>query len=496
LGVEKHFRSKTAGYLLSFAFVVLTTLAYQHATIFVPTTVILTYLLGILAVSAFWGLGVSVFMSVVAMLALDYFFFPPVGTFNISDPRDWVSLFAFLVTSLIGSDLSVRARRQAEEANRRKNELEQLYQFSRNMMRVRDSLVLRNEIPTIIVETFKSKAAALYLLDKQEIYRLGCDATQVEELRLKAAAAEEDLKVVDPLHEGQFAAVRLGSRIIGSFGMLGSLASNDSLEAIGTLIASAIDRAKAIEMLGKAEAVRENERLKSVLLDAITHDFKTPLTSIKASATSLLEDLQFNKKQRKELLVIIDEECDRINRLIGETADMARLEAGDVTLQFAPHAVGTLVSEALSDCEQVQSARPIRVQVKHPECRVYADRVWARKVFANIIRNADLYSAPAEAITIDAERKNGFIEFHIADKGPGIEESELKCIFDRFYRGQGQRHRVPGTGMGLPIAKAIVEAHGGTIEVSSQKGKGSVFTFTLPIDPEASHTESTSGPSE
>jgi two-component system, OmpR family, sensor histidine kinase KdpD len=487
--VEKRFRSKTIGYLVSFVLVVLTTLAYRNATLFVPTTVILTYLLGILAVSAFWGLGVSCFMSVLAMVALDYFFFPPVGTFNISDLRDWVSLFAFLVTSLIGSDLSVRARRQAEEANRRKNELEQLYQFSRNMMKVRDSLVLRNEIPKIIVEVFNAEAAALFLLDKQEIYRAGYEAVRMDELCLKAAAQEEDLKVVDPLHEGQFAPVRLGSRVIGSFGMLGLLVSNDSLEATGTLIASAIDRAQAIEMLGKAEAVRENERLKSVLLDAVTHDFKTPLTSIKASATSLLEDLHFNKKQRKELLVIIDEECDRINRLIGETADMARLEAGDVTLRFAPHAVGKLVSEALLDCGDVQNARPIRVELKDPKCHVYADSLWARKVFANLIRNADLYSAPAEPITIDAERKNGFIAFRVADEGPGIEDSELKYIFDRFYRGKGQRHRVPGTGMGLPIAKAIVEAHGGTIEVSSKKGKGSVFTFTLPIDPETNHGE-------
>jgi two-component system sensor histidine kinase KdpD len=198
----------------------------------------------------------------------------------------------------------------------------------------------------------------------------------------------------------------------------------------------------------------------------------------------LLENVQFSKKQRNDLLHIIDEECDRINRLIGETADMARLEAGDVALQFAPHAVSKLVSEALSECGEVQHARPILVEVHDPQCRVYVDAVWTKKVFANIIRNADLYSAPGEPITIGAERKNGFIAFRIADKGPGIEESDLRHIFDRFYRGQGQRHRIPGTGMGLPIAKSIVEAHGGTIEASSQKGKGSVFSFTLPLDPE------------
>jgi two-component system sensor histidine kinase KdpD len=471
-------------------FVVLTTLVYRREPLFVPTTVILTYLLGILAASAIWGLGVSVFMSASAMLALDYFFFPPVGTLNISDPRDWVSLIAFLLTSLIGSDLSVRAKRQAQEATQRKNDLEQLYQFSRNMMNVRDSLLLRIEIPRIIAEVFQAKAAALYLAEKHEIYRSQQTIPLLDEKSLKDAAAERDgINATNYPREIHYAPVRLGSRAIGSFGMIGSPVSNDSLEAIGTLIATAIDRALAIEKLGKAEAVRENERLKSVLMDAVTHDFRTPITSIKASATSLLEDLQFNKKQRNELLVIISEECDRINRMIGETADMTRLEAGNVTLHFAPHAVGKIISEALLDCEKVQMVRSIQVAIKDPQCQIYADSIWIRKVFANIIRNADLYSAPGKPIQIDAERKDGFVAFHIADRGPGIEESELQYVFDRFYRGKRQRNRVPGTGMGLSIAKAIVEAHGGAIEVSSQVGEGSVFTFTLPLAQDATETE-------
>jgi two-component system sensor histidine kinase KdpD len=272
----------------------------------------------------------------------------------------------------------------------------------------------------------------------------------------------------------------MGSQGIGSFGIVKPAISNHTLEAIGTLIASAIDRAQAIELLGKAEAIRENERLKSVLLDSITHDFKTPLTSIKASATGLLEDLHYNKKQRKELLIIIDEECDRIRRLIEETSEMARLEGGEVSLQFARRAVSELVSEALLNCEDVQKTRQIKVEIMDPHCHVYADSIWAGKVFANIIRNAHLYSAPGEPITIGAKSRNGFVDFRISDNGPGIEESDLKQIFGRFYRGKGQRHKIPGTGMGLSIAKAIVEAHGGTIEVASQVGKGSVFTFSLP----------------
>jgi len=481
--VLKRLGSLIGGYLVGWVAIVLITLFYQYIPDFEITTCILTYLLAILIASATWGLGVSVFMSVAAGVTLDYFFFPPVHHFDISNPQDWVSLFAFLITSVIGSELSARARRQADEANRRKNEVEQLYKFSRVLLTARDPIELRNEIPRQIVDTFKTGAAALYFPDKQETYRSGIAVPRLDAIRLEAAAAREDV-AVDRSQGVSFAPVRLGSRVIGSFGILGSTVSNQTLEAIGTLIASAIDRAQAIEMLGKAEAVRESERLKSVLLDAITHDFKTPLTSIKASATGLLEDVAFNKEQRRELLVIIDEECDRINRLIGETAEMAQLEAGDVTLQFATHTVDELITAALKDCEGVQNTRPIRIHIKDTKCHVYVDSTWARKVLDNIIRNADLYSGPGEPITIGAEKKDGFVAFSVADKGPGIEPSELNQVFDRFYRGKGLRHRIPGTGMGLSIAKAIVEAHGGTIGVTSQKGRGSVFTFSLPIDRE------------
>ena len=474
-------------YAAGFAAIALITELLRLEPDLAVTTVVLTYLLAILIASALGGLGVAVSMSIIATLILDYFYFPPVGRFTISDPQDWASLFAFLVISVIGSGLSVRARQQAQEANRRRNEVEQLYEFSRHLLKARDPQELLSEIPKQTVKLFKATAAALYMADKQSIYRSGFEAVSLDETRLRASAHGNNAEL-DRSEEVYFAPVRLESRVMGSFGICGSLASDRTREAIGNLIAIAIDRAQAIELLGKAEAVRENERLKSVLLDAITHDFKTPLTSIKASATSLLEDLEFNKKERKELLVIIDEECDRITRLIGETNEMARLEAGNVTLQFDLQAIGELISAALSDCEGVQNNRPIRIEATDPHRQVYIDLNWARKILAHIIRNADLYSPPGEPITIETEEKDGFVAFRVIDKGPGIEESDINQIFDRFYRGKNQRHRIPGTGMGLSIAKAIVEAHGGTIEVSSHKGRGSVFTFYLPLDREVNES--------
>jgi len=221
--------------------------------------------------------------------------------------------------------------------------------------------------------------------------------------------------------------------------------------------------------------------LKSALLDAITHDFRTPLTSMKASVTSLLSPAKLDDVQRVELLSIINEECDRLNRLVGEAGEMARLEAGDVKLKIETLRVMDLISESLDICKGVLAARPIQIDVKNQELHVRADSSRAREVLVHLIENANLYSSPDMPITISAEEKEDFVFFSVADHGPGIADAELGLIFDKFYRGTDQRYRVQGTGMGLPIAKAIVEAHGGTISVISQLGIGSVFSFCLPI---------------
>jgi two-component system sensor histidine kinase KdpD len=479
--VLRNLSSQVGGYLAGSVTVALITLFYHREAVFKNTTIVLTYLLAILIASTIWGLWVSLFMTVAAVLACDYYFFLPIGIFSIDDPQDWVALTSFFVTSVIGSELSSRARRQAEEAKRQRNEISRLYEFSQRLLRARNPVDLMNEIPSQIVELFHARSAALNIMGKETIYRSGIGLPEIDAARLKAVQPRGSLEL--DVEQGLwYCPVRLGAQTIGSFGVSGSMISKETLEAIATLIAAAIDRMYAIELLGKTEAARESERLKSVLLDAIAHDFKTPLTSIKAAATSLLEDLEFNKRQRGELLIVIDEECDRINRVIGQAIEMAQLEAGEVKLQSAPHFVSELISAALEDCESVQNARPIRTEVQRDDARVHCDLFWARKVLGHLVRNADLYSSPGKPITIMTEEKDGFIVFDVADLGPGIENVEIDQIFSKFYRGKSQRHRVPGTGMGLAVAKAIVEAHGGTIEVASEVGHGSVFTFSLPIE--------------
>ena len=235
-------------------------------------------------------------------------------------------------------------------------------------------------------------------------------------------------------------------------------------------------------------STHESERLKSVFLDAIAHDFKTPLTSIKVSVTILLGDLETDLEQRKELLTIIDEECDRINRLVSEASEIARLESGEMKLNLASHSIGDLISAALTDCRSVTSNREICLDVKHLDSRLLVDLSLAKRVLVQLIANAQLYSSPGKPITITTKRRDKFHDISVADQGPGIEEEEIGHIFEKFYRGKNVRYCVPGTGMGLPIAKMIVEAHGGTIRVVNCAGRGSVFTFSLPANRDG-HTE-------
>lgn len=445
------------------------------------TTVALTFLLAILAISTVWGLAVSIFMSLVAMLAFNVFFLPPIGKLTIYDPQNWVALFAFLVVSVLASRLSSHAREQAEYASARRHDVEKLYSFSQGLLESGNVIELLNRIPAQIVDVFEVGAAAILLAEKQKVYRSGPVVPHLDLESLKAIVAREE-PVIDVANSVSFVPVRLGMRPIGSLGISGTILSRHTLEAIGTLIAVAMERARAVEQLGQTEAAREGERLRTALLDSVTHALRTPLTSIKASVTNLLSNRSLDEMQKRELLTIINEESDRLNRLVGEAGEVAQLDAGEVELELGPHPIEEVISSALTHCKLTLGERPIVMHIAGDLPPVRVDPARAREVVIQLIENANQYSPHEQPITITAEKNGDFVTTSIADRGNGIDDPEQSLIFEKFYRGKDQRYTVQGTGMGLPIAKAIVEAHGGTISLTSQRGHGSVFSFTLPID--------------
>ena len=445
------------------------------------TTVSLSFLLAVLVISAVWGLTYAVFAAVLSTLAFNYFFLPPIGSFAIADPQNWVALFAFLATALIASHLSERARQGAIAADRRRHELEQLYSFSQQLLSTENALELLNAIPRQVVDTFGATTAAMLTSGSRKVYYSDLAAlSMVNAEQLKSALARGE-PAVDRERGVHFMPLRMGVRSVGTIAVVGFNLSRETLEALASIIAIAMERATAAEKLSKSEAAREGERLRTALLDSVTHDFRTPLTGIKGSITTLLSDVELDPGQRHELLTIIDEESDRLNRLIGEATEMAQLDAGQVQLHLGPHQIQEAIDAALAQCKPVLERHPLDVKLPPGLPPVYIDIARIAEVLAHFLDNAAKYSPTGSPICISSEVADHQLKTSVADHGPGIDDFEQALIFEKFYRGQGQRSLAPGTGMGLPIAKAIVEAHGGTIGVTSQLGSGSVFHCALPL---------------
>jgi len=450
-----------------------------------PTTVGFTFLLIVLIISAVWGLRYAICVALLATAGYNYFFLPPLYQFTIADPQNWVALFAFLFTAVVASELSDRARREAAQSNQRRDEVERLYAFSQQLLVSDNVFGLLNTIPKFIVDCFGVTGAAMFVEGKKETYffdPVSQSLFPVEQLKAISGRGEP---VLDREHRICYMPLRMGVRSVGAIGMAGCDLSRETLEAIGSLAAIAIERANTVETLTRTEASRESDRLRSVLLDSVTHEFRTPLTAIKASAETLLSDVQvekpqLDKSQRADLLTVINEESDRLNRLVGEAAEVAQLDSHQLEFHFEQHSIRDAIDLALKQSRVALQRHPVDVKIPDniPPIKMDVERI--SEVLVHLLENASKYSPPETPIHVVVElRLGGEVVTSVADHGPGIDDIELDMIFEKFYRGRSLRTRIQGTGMGLAIAKAIIELHGGTIGVRSQVGRGSVFYFTL-----------------
>jgi two-component system sensor histidine kinase KdpD len=433
----------------------------------------------VLLAAAFWGFRYSVFLAILATLAFNYYFLPPIGTFTVADPQNWVALFAFVVTAGIASQLADRARRQTADAVQRRRDVERLYSFSQRLLATDNVAELLNAVPAYIRDGFGGTAAAVYLLSSRQVYRTDPRATALvsEDLQMVSSRGEP---VIDVQRGISLAPLRMGTRTTGAVGIAGPAVSRATLEALGSMIAIAIERAGAMEKLSQTEAARQGENLRSVLLDSVTHELRTPLTGIKAAVTGLLSDYNLDATQRRELLTVINEETDRLDRLVGEATEMAQLDARKVELHAASLDISDVIESAVQESKTVLGQHPVELRVPASLPRMRADFDRIAEVLKQLLENAAKYSPADSPITVTVEVRENRIITSVTDRGAGIDELEQSLVFDKFYRGRDQRYRVQGTGMGLAIAKAIVEAHNGAIGVTSQPGHGSVFWFELP----------------
>jgi two-component system, OmpR family, sensor histidine kinase KdpD len=450
------------------------------------TTVALSFLLAILAIAALWGLTEAILASVGGMLAFNYFFLPPVGAFTVADPQNWVALFAFLTTAVVASQLSSSAKRRASEAEQRQQEMEKLYALSRAFMLQggEDSFAgvggesgVASLMPYHVAQVFGLPAVALYERSNDRVFRAGPDELGVVDNKLRDAALQ-NTEWQDPQSGVRVIPVSLGGMPLASLAVPAGLVSDAALHAIANLSAIILERSRTQEMAIRAEAARYNAQLKSTLLDALAHEFKTPLTSIKAAVSTVLEE---RGAPSRELLEIVEQESDRLTSLVTETIQMARIEAGNIRLELQPLHPADLIAGALNKMSAPVIDREIRVEASDPALPdVLADREMISLVIRQLVGNSLKFAPPESPVTIRARVWEDAVTFSVADSGPGIAEREQARIFEKFYRIREHATLVPGSGMGLPIAKEIVEAHGGRIWVRSRPGEGSEFFFTLP----------------
>jgi two-component system sensor histidine kinase KdpD len=437
-----------------------------------PATIALSYLVSILFIATGWGIAEATVASLLAFACFNFFFLQPIGTWTIADRQDWVALLAFLVTAIVASQLSGRARRRTQDALARREDLERLYALSRALLLSDAGEAALDVVTQRIADAFAVPAVALYdhrggIVSRGGPAELpGIDQALVEIARRGVQERHASGAIVMPL--------RLGGAPIGALALLGGPASDTVLQSIANLAAIALERAHARDAAARAEAARASSELRTAVLDAVAHEFKTPLTSIKAAATELGDAVP---PASRELVAIVREETDRLEAIVTDAVQTLRVESGAFVIHRERHDLAKLVESVLQGLGSRLDGRRIDVVVP-PGATVDADAPLVRLALRQLIDNAAKYSPAGSPIAVSAS-VDGRVEIAVRNSGPAIPESEQPRVFDRFYRGM-QARLVPGAGLGLAIVRQIADAHGGAVRVDSTAGAGTAFILSLP----------------
>jgi two-component system sensor histidine kinase KdpD len=444
------------------------------------TTVGFAYLLLVLVIASTWGFYEAALSSIAATLAFNFFFFPPFGTFSVADPQNWMALFSFLATSLIASRLSAIAKHRAADALDRQRDLERLYTFSRAILLTSRDEPFANQLIRKLAETFGLAAAVLYDRRTGQLYHAGPADFEGLDDQLRDAA----------LHGTTFSngsarrlitAVRLGAEPIGSLALEGISLPDSVLQSVANLVAIGLEQAKAQELAHQIEAARESEQLRTTLIDAMAHEFKTPLTLIKGATTSVLSGEDELAESTREQLTIADEEAEHLRELIDNAIEMARLDTAHIELHQEPSRIGDIIREAVSSMQTAIENRPVQVSGGETLPVIWLDRRLIKLALKQLLDNALKYSPPELPVAIHASANGDVVSIDVTNHGAGITPEDKQRIFERFYRGQSVKNQIPGSGLGLNIARSIALAHRGDLTLTSQPNE-TTFRMMLPID--------------
>jgi two-component system sensor histidine kinase KdpD len=455
----------------------ITWLAYAlHAKAFIAGFL---YLLLVLPVAFLWGFLEATAASIMAVACLDYFFTQPLLHFYMSDPQDWVALSAFEAVVLIVSRLASRLRRQTMETVAHEASIDRLYAMSRELLLIDRGEPMGAQLARLIADVFDASAVALW--SAHEARQDAAGTQQIPEGEVQAAFLRESHE--DDLIQGKFTrTLWLGSRAVGALCIIsgtGGRIDARTVDAIASLAAISLERQRAFLEECSAEASRQNERLRSAVLDGLAHAFKTPLAVIQTASSGLLQIGQ-SQEVEEELVTAIQTEVQHLTDLTTQALLTAELEDKQLKVRREQILLKPFLLTDWSRFALGLEDHPFEIEVGIPECTVFADPKLLQLALSQFIDNASKYAEPASRIRLQVEVNDSETVFSVHNFGSYIPLEERAKIFQRFYRTQDSRYRAPGTGIGLTVAKQIAEAHRGHVWLGSDPHAGTTFYLGLP----------------
>lgn len=488
------------------------------------------YLLVILPLATTRGRYSATFASILAFLAFDFFLVPPIYTLTINNPDEWIALFIFLIDALLIGHLAAALRQRAEESSRRERETRALYHLLRTTSREEKPACQLQEMSRVVVDVLAPwgvQQCDLLQFDATGVLQMQASASQQPSgmaLQTHRETRHTDLQSVVALliacvkhpfrlthvpevypmaRSLHLLSLKLGQKTVGALqlyvqGDPRPLLREEHLEDEGMLtespsffstflsqVAALLERAHFQQEHLRVEILQRTDALRAALLSSVSHDLRTPLTSIKAAASSLLQqDVQWDEETQRGFLQSIEQEANRLNRLVANLLDMSRIEEGALMPDKDWYSLKALVQDVLGRSAHLLAERHIQLHLSDDLLLVELDYLQIEQVFTNVLENALRYTPDGSPLEISASLEGERVVFSVADRGPGIPTADLERVFDKFYR---VLHNTPntgqprGSGLGLAVCKGLVEAHGGHIWAKQREGGGLIVSITLPV---------------
>ena len=437
---------------------------------------VLLYLLIIVPTALLCGFWQAVIVSLAAVSVHGYFTSRLLRTNPAADPANSVTLVAFVLTALVISRLSARVTEHARASDSWGGQMEDLYEFTRRTLQMNLHVEPGGQLVELVHEIFALEAVVIFDADLHDTYQAGFWNVDPQELAQNVYYFETS---DDDAETGIARRVlRLGTVPIGSIVMRGNTSPLTN-NAIASLIAVTFDRYRAFANESRIETERQTEQLRATVLDSLAHEYKTPLTAIRAASTGLSEMGKLSSGQ-SELVSLINEQADLLNELTTRLLTTARLDADEVTVHAVPFGVAALVEEVIAGLSERLATMKVAIDMPDDTLVICCDRRLMTMLLTQYIDNACKYSIYGTAITIRVVQSKGEVIFSVHSFGPVIPMADRERIFDRYYRSSNSSNRASGTGIGLSVAKRAATIHGGYVWVTSDQDEGNTFYAAIP----------------